>query len=306
MGVVFYELATLHHPYKVVNDGDVTLWKEAHLYTIPENANNINRNVSPTIASLIMKMLEKSTSKRFENWDEIIKYLATNKEEKADIDGIIDSMLNSRLQKDNTLQKEIAEEQRKKKENTDFCKLVRYQFDTAIVPPLNEFINRFNSKYPSGVIRIQSNYRDEKSSKITIKLVSGKELDIEIVALLEKDFTRSREINDYGEKIRRTETKMPLLNNRKIFAWGRLNSTEQTGFNIFLLEKSGEIYGEWFLMENTNSGLGSRRPRPEPFGFELSELEKEIQYIKTISAYNSKILPLEIDMFFQYVLKYNN
>jgi eukaryotic-like serine/threonine-protein kinase len=307
MGIVFYELTTLQHPYKVVNDGDVSLWKEAHLYCIPDNPKNINRNISPTIASLIMKMLEKSTPKRFANWDEIMQYLATDKTEKSDIDGIINSMLNSRLQKDTTFQKEKTEEERKKKENADFCKLVKYQYNASIFSFLHKFIDNFNSKYPNGNIRLESNnnYNNEKMIKNTIKLVSGRVLEIEIIALLESDFIRTREYNDFGEIRKRTKIEMPLLNTRKVLAWGRLYTQEQTGFNIFLLEKTGEIYGEWVLMENTNSGL-SRSRRPEPFGFDLSELEKEINLVKVTHIYNSKIFPLDINKFYEYIFKYNN
>lgn len=304
MGVVFYELATLQHPYEV-KSGDVSLWREAHLYSIPENPKNINRNISSTVASLIMKMLEKSTSNRFANWKEILVYLKNDKTEKSDIDGLIDNMLNIRLQKDSNFQKEEAEEERRNKEITDFCKLVKYQYDTSIFVFLQDLVQKFNSKSPNGSMKIvPNNNYDQKTIKNTITLVSGEKIEIEIVALLEKDFVRIQEYNNFGETIRRTQVKMPLLNKKRILAWGRLNTHEQTGFNILLIEKTGEIYGEWVLMENTNSGFARSR-RPEPFGFKFSEIEKEIQYVNTTHIYNSNILPLDKNKFYEYILKYN-
>lgn len=56
------------------------------------------------------------------------------------------------------------------------------------------------------------------------------------------------------------------------------------GFNILLLENKDELYGEWFILENYNSGFSTKR-RPEPFAFELDELEEEIQYIDAIHIY---------------------
>ncbi|MDD2496361.1 MAG: hypothetical protein PHE29_14380, partial [Tissierellia bacterium] len=171
---------------------------------------------------------------------------------------------------------------------------------------LQDFVDNFNLKYPNGNIQIELNHSSNyKMIRNTIKLVSGNMLVIEIIVLLESDFIRNREYDYFGEKRKRTQIEMPLLNKRKIFAWGRLYTHEQTGFNIFLLENPGEIYGEWFLMENTNSGF-SRNRRPEPFGFELSELEKEIHYVNTTHIYNSQIVPLEMGKFFEYIFRYNN
>jgi serine/threonine protein kinase len=306
MGIVFYELATLQHPYNVINENDISLWKDAHLYTAPINPKAINKQVSPTIASLIIKMLEKSTSKRFSNWDEIIKYLAVSKDEKSDTDGIIENMINTRLTVDSSIQKEKAATELKNKENSDFCKLVKYQYDVAIHNPLKEFIDRFNSQYPSGKIRLESiKSYNEKFLGDTIYLVSGKQIKLTIKAILDEDFYREREYRDiFGEIVRRKQLEMPLLRGRKILAWGGLYTDEQTGFNILLLEKPEEIYGEWILMENTNSGL-SRDQRPEPFGFELSELEEEIGYVGAMHIYNTNTSMFDMGKFYKYIGQYN-
>ncbi|ERI95227.1 kinase domain protein, partial [Clostridiales bacterium oral taxon 876 str. F0540] len=67
MGLVFYELATLKYPYKVMNEADVEQWRNAHLFSEPINPHTANPNISPVITGVIMKMLEKSTNSRFKS-----------------------------------------------------------------------------------------------------------------------------------------------------------------------------------------------------------------------------------------------
>jgi len=67
MGVVFYEMATLQRPF-VGTDPEL---KHAHLYTTPRRITEIVSNLSDRLASLVARMLEKRTIKRFSSWDEI-------------------------------------------------------------------------------------------------------------------------------------------------------------------------------------------------------------------------------------------
>ncbi|MBN1467212.1 MAG: serine/threonine protein kinase [Fusobacteriaceae bacterium] len=306
MGIIFYELATLQYPYAIENNIDINDWKEMHLYSTPKNPRQINKDLSPTIASLIMKMLEKETTKRFSDWNKIIEYLSSHKIEEPNFNKkIIDSMLNTQLNKDIRIQEERSKEERRKKEDADFCKLVEYQYNKSILSNIKEFIKNFNFKYTNGNIRLESkNYGI--SIENTIELISGHYITIELVPLLECNFIRKEILPSPSERnIELDKLKIPFLNKRKVFAWGVLSTNDQKGFNIFLLEKKNEIYCEWFIMENTNSGL-SKHQRPEPFGFSLNEIEKEINYINGIHIYNSRIIPLDIEKFYKYISDYNS
>lgn len=152
MGLVFYELATLEFPYKITNLNDVEQWKNAHLFVEPINPSKINKNLSPSLSLVIMKMLEKSTSKRFKQWEEIEEYLTNNPIEEKESSNIINTMLSNRLDKDNIESQKRLEEERKDKENEEFCKLVQYQFIKDIHKPIEEFIDTFNKAYPQGEI----------------------------------------------------------------------------------------------------------------------------------------------------------
>ena len=214
-------------------------------------------------------------------------------------------MLNNRLSKDNSESKKKLEEERKRKEDEDFCKLVEYQFKKDIYKPIQEFINTFNKAYPQGEITItpeSSIYRHE-SIEVKINLISGKIINIKLNPILEKNFIRKVTKREFGEKYTRVESQLPQYGDRRIKAWGGLY-IEQKGFNILLLQNGEELYGEWFILENTISGLFQRN-RLEPFAFDFNEIEKEVQRISVMGRYNSNIEDLRIEKFMNYISMYN-
>lgn len=301
MGLVFYELATLQFPYNVTIPNDVEQWKNQHLFIEPVNPSKINPSLSPILSGVIMKMLEKSTGKRFSNWEDIEEYLLNNDIEEKEFSNILNTMVNNRLAKDNLESQKILEEERKRREDEDFCKLVEYQFKTDIYKPIYELIDTFNKSYPQGKIIITPEERISRHELIEVKinLISRKVIDIKLKPILEKDFMRKVTTRDFDEEYTRNQLKIPEYRGRKIKAWGGLY-IEKRGFNIILLENKDELYGEWIILENTNSGL-SQRCRPEPFAFEFNELEKEIQYVNVMHIYNSKVEELDIEKFMMYI-----
>lgn len=303
MGLVFYELATLKYPYDVQNHSKVDEWANAHMFTEPLNPCKINANLSPVIAGVIMKMLEKSTSQRFKNWEEIEQYLENDNGINEGFSDIIDNMLKISLAKANSKSEEELEHKRKIKEQEDFCKLINYKFEKDIFKPISQFIMTFNEKYPQGKISISFRQSNIKENNINIKLISGTTINIILNAIIDFDFIRKvTHKNPFGEIYTKVETQVPYINKRKIMAWGGLYVDNKTGFNILLLEKENELYGEWLLLENTNSGL-SRTRRPEPFAFELNEIEKEIQYVNSLHIYNTSMQPFDLNKFYECIAK---
>ncbi|HNZ99757.1 serine/threonine-protein kinase [Ruminococcus sp.] len=74
MGIIFYQLATNTYPYQIEGNTLEDL-KNMHLYSTATSPERVNRSLSPSLASLINKMMEKSAKKRFNNWDEIVELL---------------------------------------------------------------------------------------------------------------------------------------------------------------------------------------------------------------------------------------
>jgi hypothetical protein len=144
------------------------------------------------------------------------------------------------------------------------------------------------------------------SNRIKISLISGRSIEVVLEPIIERNFIRKVQRNNFfGELATVIENQTPYLNKRKVVAWGVLYVDDKKGFNILLLEKEGEIYGEWVILENANSGL-SRNMRPEPFAFQLNELEKELQLVNVMHIYNLKTLNFDINKFYEYISMYNN
>ena len=93
---------------------------------------------------------------------------------------------------------------------------------------------------------------------------------------------------------------IPKCKNKTVILWCQLKSSDERGFNILLLENPESLYGDWFILENTVSGL-SRENRPSPFGFTLSELPKEIELITAVHIYNSELLPFSSEKLLRYI-----
>ncbi len=297
MGVVFFELATLNHPLKVSNVNSILEWQEAHLYQSPQKPENINPDILPIFSQVILKMLEKDASKRFNNWNEIRNELSKENLPQTKNTVLIDAMLKRRLDKDNQIKTEQLKTQKIEAEIEEFKRLVRFQLEKDIIDPLRNLIGEFNAKYLGDKI----NLRSEGDDKYLIRLVSGLLLILEIHPLIDEDFNRMIEIDDYGRKSRTMRVERPLLNKKKVMAWGYLRNQYNKGFNILLVEKEGEIYGEWVILWNTNSGLNSYPRTPEPFAFDFHEIEREIQTIGATHIYNIKVEPLQIEQFIKFL-----
>lgn len=78
MGIVFYQIATLQYPYKLPAFPDANAYRDAHLYQRVQNPTIHNPNLPQGLVSIILRMLEKPTQKRFSNWEDIIDALGKN------------------------------------------------------------------------------------------------------------------------------------------------------------------------------------------------------------------------------------
>ena len=76
-------------------------------------------------------------------------------------------------------------------------------------------------------------------------------------------------------------------------AWSYLRDESARGFNILLLKCKDSLYGDWYILRNTNGAL-SKEYRAEPFGFTLQELPKEIVHLDSLHIYNSELKEFDI------------
>jgi serine/threonine protein kinase len=294
MGIVFYELATLNYPYRS-DAKDVNEWRDIHLYSGVDKPIDINVELSPVLSSVIMKMLEKSTSTRFKNWDEIEYFM-----DKCDIhtsnDGeLISSMLTKIAEAERKKSEKFTQERKRAEVLNQLCNTVKYQFEKDIYSPIKLFIEEFNSVSPHGKIKVTYNDKDNKNLKISISLISNYRIDIIIQSVTDEEHLREETIGSHPDFGRRQIVyKTPLLRNRRVIAWGGVYVNNNKGFNIVLLENENDIYGEWITLVNTYSPLIGRKSRPEPFAFKLNELEDEIKYIDIMNIYNTTVETFEV------------
>lgn len=297
MGIVFYEFSTLHYPYSVSDGSDILSCRNAHLFESAKNPASINSRLPASLVSIIVRMLEKPTQRRFSNWDDIIAALKTQSLPDDNLSHIVESAMKNRNEVDLILQEQLAQKKKQEQEKNDFCRLIYSQFDSTILEPIRELIARFNTQY-SGTSKIRlapdNGYQGGTHFLQTIYTPSKESIFIEMEAILAENHLRKVPVDRvFRDEGYRTINYIPQCDSRDILAWGQVADFSGMGFNLLLLKADAQIYGDWFILRNTNSGL-SRSQRVEPFGFKLDELPKEIELIHSMHIYNSEIKPLDV------------
>ncbi len=264
MGLVFYELATLRHPYVVKQVGDnIEAWKNAHLMDIPDDPRKYNENIGLGLSQLIQKMISKRPTDRYNSWDEVIlriksKDITTKPQQ--DVSRLVERALETRRIEEMKRSKlEFEDKKRKELEG-----IVKYAFND-VAKAVQEIIENFNSKSD--------------------------------VAKLEVDFPGPLMINIFKEGYPGRKVKVLVnvvydiikFDGGTVKAWGHVKAPSGRGFNLILRASGNEdIYGNWRTLHVAHSPLVKRNDgRPEPFPFELSELPDEIAMLNTIHIYQT-------------------
>lgn len=301
MGIVFYELATLSYPYKIPEKPSMQSLKNMHLYNSVINPITRNRAIPPTIVSMIIKMLEKPTQRRFSNWDEIIRILELDSEPNDNLAEIVNKAIHLRNEKDLEWQKQQAAKEKAEDMKDEYIKLAYSQYINTVSEPIHEFVRRFDSQYYGAQkIRIKESepfdYKPRFSTVITT--TTGQRITITGEVLLKENFTRTEQsfLNDYPRKV----NYIPQCKNKDIILWCQIADSLDTGFNILLLKNDDGIYGDWYILENSTSAF-ARTNRQSPFGFELSELPKEINNIGVLHVYNLNLYPFSVEKLLEYI-----
>lgn len=302
MGIVFYQLATFNYPYEIDNRGDlIKNYREAHMTKNPVRPEQHNSKISINLSQIIMKMLEKPVSDRFNNWEKIEELLEIENHEK-EIDKDIEELLKKRIEKDEGIRTKKLEENKEETKKKDFFKRVKSQIIKSIINPLEEKMNEFNKLYHNGEIKF-----GEKETHVIenftyiIEFVSQKYIQIYAEALYDYKFeyqVSPESLIDIPFPTKKNSIKevVPQLKERKIQAWGVFRTSVGKGFNLFLVEKEDDIYGEWLILENRNSALSQRKRLPEPFPFMIQEFQEELPHINVNAThtYTPKIIEFNI------------
>lgn len=300
MGIVFYELATLSYPYTINSGANEEDFKKEHLFGNVISPNSINRSIDPTIAAIIIRMLEKPLQKRYKSWESIIDDLGKVIDTEDKYRDVLYMALSVRNEKDIKEQTRKTKEKEEEEKRNTHIKLVKYQYESKLLNPIKKFVERFNDLYPGeNKIRIGRNeYNDVSNTIITYINTQSGTVSIRCEIIFKENFIREEQ--DWFTETRRTVHYVPQVKNRDVLLWGVISDWTGIGFNVLLLKSSESEYGDWFLLENTNSGL-ARVEKVEPFGFDLDEIKKEIYHINALHIYNSKLSELPDDYILEFV-----
>lgn len=294
MGIVFYELATLGYPYPLPSRNDWAEYKNMHLFKGANNPSRINRTLPPHIVSVIIKMLEKSVNNRFKSWGEIISAIESEPQPEDDISKYVSRAITLQNEGDLKRQLERADAERKENEKKDHIAFAYSQFENTVLAPIQEFADRFNAQYPGDSrIRITYNPPSGTATRFNAKIITPIQHTISIFGeiLFKENFTRDvpRDRVFYPGQTMKVNY-LPQYENRDIILWCQVSDYAGLGFNILLVKNADDMYGEWVVLDNSDSGFSNKR-RQSPFGFELSELPKEVYLIHCLHIYNIQPSP---------------
>jgi serine/threonine protein kinase len=303
LGMVFYEIATLRHPFALETD-DPQKWMEAHLYQAVTPPNKLNPAIGTRLSQIILKMIEKSTNERFSDWESVEKLLDEAQPTSEENTALIEKMLEKRLAADAATQAATAAKERKEKEIADFRRVVMFQYEQSIVAPLRAFIEQFNSVYARTSAGFH-NHSSEVSAQMRINMPSGASISLEFQVLLENAFTRNIErVDDFGQRFSRKVVRMPKIHDRPIQGWAVFEGSDGRGFNILLLERASEIYGEWMMMINTAGMFSGVERRPEPFAFNGAEIETAVGCVGVLGQYQVSVKPFDLAYVKEFISNY--
>lgn len=302
MGIVFYELATLEKP--IQPDGaNVDAWGNAHLYSSPKNPRTINPNLDISISQAIMKMIVKSRSKRFQTWAEIGEVVHRQTTATASSNSQVKGIVEARLKKDDSQREVMLAQKKKEQEENQFYNKILYQIIDGIIDPLKLCVNEINDNYVDRKIEIG----EWEGMEFYVSLISGEVIKIEFETVdEEKCYQEGYAKDGFGEHRNFRKLVPPVYGNRNIMAWGRISVSSGLGYNLILVEKKDELYGEWFTLVNTNSvGNIERRNGPEPFPFSFGELYSEIHLITAMHIYDTQVAPFDIGIIMGMIKEFN-
>lgn len=273
MGIVFYQLATLRHPFDLKTP-DQRKWMEAHIYQPVQRPDKFNPDLPPQISQVIMKMLEKDSSRRFADWGSIDNLLDAGIQSEEGSKTLVSAMLMRRLEQDTAIQAAQAEQSRKTNEWSQFRKLVLSQGESTLIPPIKGLVREFNAHYAGAKAVISEWASSESMMKREVRFPSAKSVFIHFAVVREEEFMRRLPIEEYGRIYERNVNQCPKFRDRRVQGWGVIKGSDGRGFNVLLVERPGEIYGEFMVMFNKVGPFAvSIKPIAEPFAFEFDDLE---------------------------------
>jgi len=289
MGIVYYELATLQHPYSVSNNlNPIDAWRQAHRLQIPKPPDTLNSSIPAGLAQTIIKMIAKRPEERHSSWDEIIERI-----QKVD-----DSVIREKPDGINKLvglarskqhQRDIKESQiqREKELYQERQEIVQFQ-DNQLYDDFETIVNKYNEEYDGPKLQITKTQltkaqRDHFAGERPFFVITGIDGDIRVVINYVQSHLKPSDVIRGKENMQ--------FRNRPVFAWGYVIARSGIGSNLLLVPDNEEdLYGQWWILPIMHEPITVVRDnRPEPFPFtELTELSEFLLVINALGVYKTE------------------
>jgi eukaryotic-like serine/threonine-protein kinase len=296
IGHVFYNIAGLKHAYGTPSD-----WEKAHFFAVAEPVNKINPNISPKIAIVINKLINKKPEDRYKTWDDLRVALNNSIDDIGDQKNLVNNILQKKLVRDMEAMNKLSAKQIEEESLKKISDLIDFQFENEIIQPIKEFIINFNKV--SGLDSKMTLSRVSKYEDIGYQvLFDNRKIEVWLHKINSRDILTRLGNNEWGET--KQFIVKPMLNGKNVLAWGGIETANHSGFNVILVEGEGG-YGDWFVLTNKHSALFNRQKyndqRPDPFVFSSDELVKEIHNVNIMHIYEIRSLPLKIENIIEFI-----
>jgi len=285
MGIVFYRLATLQHPYDVDRKREpVGAWRDAHMTQVARDPRTINAAIPFSVAQTILKMMAKRPQDRYSTWDQVLDALGEASgtgtvDAGADHVGpLLEKVLSRKLHEEEAL----LAEKRKRDDAREIQSRVGFAFEELKRDVMN-FIDEFNKKSEFAKLKVvDATAADGNGGEYSFRVVSNQPVKIEWdrpYVLVEAS------ANDASWSIPHDA--------RHLIAAGVLAANSGRGFNVLLLaESDADLYGRWHVLVSRPNPLFNRDPAAlDPQAFRSAELGNQLPNIGALHTYQMKLEP---------------
>ncbi len=274
MGIVFYELATLKHPYEAnANSDHIVAWRNAHLYSRAEPPERVNQLLAGNLSGIILRMISKRPGDRPKTWDEIIERIEGPGDTVKTLD--IGNLLRKAQVRQQEAESRRLEDERQRRDEEARRQLITSRFG-EIQDAISSIVEAFNSQSdtPKFITSHDQIWRSQATLSGTPDLARERKF-------VYVDCQEARDMSFRG---------------RSVAAWGVAKASTGQGFNLLLVRNEPEdLYGAWVTLHHQWSPF-ARRSSPHAFAMgRLEELRTRLSNINALDVYETREAAFTVD-----------
>ncbi|RKI20059.1 serine/threonine protein kinase [bacterium 1xD8-6] len=253
MGIVFYELANLRYPYSPI-EGRISDYRSMHLFAPVEV---FRTEIDASLQEMILKMIARKTTERFNSWIEIRDFLAKQQLNKKTGNEFVENLVKDHAKRKQIEEAKKAEKNRLKAEHEEFFKLLKMEIEEQIYKPLLNVVRKYNDSILSDGMILQKMKYNMEEETISFKFVNKVQKEECEDRSIDFDFWLVHDTEDNRGKRKVIDNSIGLYNdyedipvsyhyyNKKILLWGTVRADCGAGISIAITEsKEDPNYGD--------------------------------------------------------------